>query len=127
MLNSPQPERERDGEAGEDQRRRRQQRLRQVVRRVRVRARVPPEPDVVVRERDVDVVVAEVEEPVQAGALEHRLVDAARVMAGRGDDDAAHQEREHRGEERRDDPAGTLVEREPFRDRRRVALGIALE
>ncbi len=75
-------EREGDREPGEDQRRRRQQRLREVVRRGVVRVRVPPEPDVSVRERDVDVVVAEVEEPVQTGALEDRLVGRERVVAG---------------------------------------------
>ena len=92
----------------------------QVVRRERVRVGVPPEEDVVVRERDVDVVVAELEEPVQAGAVPDRLVRPERVVARREHDEPAGEEREDDREERRDDPAGALVEREPLRDARRV-------
>ena len=69
-------ERERDREPGQDQRRRLQQRLREVVR------------------RGVDRVGRRVEEPVQAGAVEDVAVGGERVVAGRGDDDAADQERD---------------------------------
>ena len=83
-----------------------------------VRVGVPPEEDLVMRERDVDVVVAELEEPVQAGAVPDRLVRAQRVVARREHDEAAREEREQHGEERRDDAAGALVEREPLGDAR---------
>ena len=114
-------ERERDGEPRADQRRRQDQRLRQVVRREAVRVGVPPEEDLVVRERDVDVVVAELEEPVQAGAVPDRLVRAQRVVARGEHDEPAGEEGEQHREERRDDAAGALVEREPLRDARHDA------
>ena len=119
--------RERDREPGEDQRGCRQQRLREVVRGREVRVGVPPEPDVVVREGEVDVVVAEVEEPVEPGAFEDRLVRAQGVVTGREHDDSARQERDDGGEQRRDDPARALVERELAGDRRGVRFRIGSE
>ena len=70
---------------------------------------VPREPDVRVGERDADLVAADLDEPVEARALEDRLVGAERVVSGRREDDgAADQEREHDRQERDDDPAGLL-------------------
>ena len=79
-------ERERDRQAGEDQRRGQDQRLLQVQRGERpVVARDPRE------------------QPVQAGAVEDRLVGVDRVGAGRQHDEAADEEGEQRGDERDDE------------------------
>ena len=120
-------ERKRDRQPREDQRRRQDQRLLEVVRRVARDRRVPPEEDVVGRERDVDVVVAEVEEPVQAGLGDDALVDLPGIVAGRGDEDAAHEEGEERRDDRSDDPAGALVDGEALRDARRVGGYVGVE
>ena len=71
------------------------------------------------------MVVAELEEPVQPRAVPDRLVRLERVVAGGEHDEAAHEEREHGGDDRRDDPAGALVEREPLGDARRVPARLA--
>src|SRR5581483_2142972 len=63
---------------------------------------VPGEPHLVRRERDPRVVAPDVEEPVEARAVEDRVVDLDRVLAGDEHDEAAGEERDHDGDERRD-------------------------
>ena len=52
-------------------------------------------------------------QPVQAGAVEDRLVGGDRVVAGDEDDQAADQEGEHGREQRDDDAAALHVGRQP--------------
>ena len=72
------------------------------------------------RERDPQLVGPDLEEPVQARALEDRPVRRQRVLAGRREhDEAADEEREDGRHQRDDDAAGALREVEPARDVRR--------
>ena len=114
-VEHPAAERERDGEPGEDERHPDDQRLLQVDRRQRLEVvHVPREPDVGVGERDPKLVGPDLEEPVQPRAFEDRLVGVERVLPGRGqDDEAADQKREDRRQQRYDESAGLLREREP--------------
>ena len=90
---------ERDRDSGQDERRHQDERLLEVVRGVLARLARHPR-----------------EEPVQAGALEDRLVGRDRVRAGDQDDEAADQEGEHRRGDRDEDTADPR--REPLGDRR---------
>src|ERR1700693_186955 len=59
------------------------------------------------------------EEPGQPGAIEDRPVRRDRVLVRRDEDDEAPDEEGHHScQDRRDDPPGALVEREPGRDAR---------
>ena len=93
-----------DGEAGEDQRRGDDQRLLEVDRRVRACEAGHPR-----------------EEPVEAGAVEDRLVRGERVVAGCEHDEAADQEGEQRGDDRDDEAARALGEGHPCREARHRA------
>src|SRR5207244_5247608 len=55
-----------------------------------------------------------------AAAVPYRPVRLQRVVARCEHDETAHDERDQRGEDRRDDAAGTLVEGEALGDARRV-------
>ena len=92
-------ERERHRQAGEDQRRRDDQRLLEVQRR---------EDAVVLRQPR--------EDPVEAGALEDRRVGLDRVVAGDQHHQAAGDERDEHGDERRDEPAAAQIDRCPVGD-----------
>ena len=100
MLNRPQRKAKATARPRQDQRRRLQQGLAEVV-RGRVR----------------DIGVPGMREPVQAGAVDDVPVGLERVVAGRGDDHAADQERDQRRDHGRDDPARALPRREPRGDR----------
>ena len=118
---------ERNREPGEDQRGRQDQRLLQVVGSIALDRRVPGEPNVMARERHGDAVVTDVEEPVQARTGEDALVDLPGVVARGQHDHAAHEEREDRSDDRRDDAARALVDLEPLRDARGVRGGVGRE
>ncbi len=74
----------------------------------------------------IDVVVAEVEEPVQPGAVPHRLVGLERVVTRGEHDEAAREERDRRREDRRDDPARPLREGKARGRARADAVGVAV-
>ena len=122
-VEHPAAERERDGEPGEDERHPDDQRLLQVDGRERLEVvHVPREPDVGVGERNPQLVGPDLEEPVEARAFEDRLVRVEGVLPGRGqDDEAPDQKREDGRQQRYDEPAGLLREREPGGEARGVA------
>ena len=120
-VEHPAAEGERDREPGEDERHVGDQRLLEIQRREGVERRVPREPDARFGEGDPDLVRAHLEEPVEPGALEDRLVGRERVLPRRRQhDEAADEEREERRQQRHGDPAGLLPDREPGRDARSV-------
>ena len=125
-VEHPAAKRECDREPGEHKRHPGDERLLKVGCGERLEVvRLPGERNVGLRERQPDLVGPDLEEPVEPGALEDRLVGREGTLA-RGDEDneATDEEGEDGRQQRYGEPAGPLPQGQPRRDAAGVVLAL---